>query len=60
MNEEVQLSTNRDNPSVRYQNRHFLLKSKGKMSASFVCATSKCYASISLRVDRLTNEIELP
>ena len=58
--EEVILSNNRANPSLKYDSYHFLLKNKGKMSASFVCSTSRCYASISLSVNRDNNEIQVP
>ncbi|CAF0900794.1 unnamed protein product [Brachionus calyciflorus] len=48
--EQIHLSTNRNNPSCRWKNYLFNLKTKGKMSAAFVCNTSGCYASVSLRV----------
>ena len=35
--EEIQLSNNRENPSLRWKNYQFNFKNKGKMSASFVC-----------------------
>ena len=56
--EEIQLSNNRENPSLRWKNYQFNFKNKGKMSASFVCSTPGCYVSISLRV--LNNEIKEP
>ncbi|CAF0975229.1 unnamed protein product, partial [Brachionus calyciflorus] len=48
--EQIHLSTNRNNLSCRWKNYLFNLKTKGKMSAAFVCNTSGCYASVSLRV----------
>jgi hypothetical protein len=55
---EIQLSNNRENPSLRYKNFMFNLKTKGKVSAAFVCTTSGCYASISLKVNKYTQEIQ--
>ena len=43
---EIILSNNRENPSLRFKNFMFNMKTKGKMSAAFVCTTSGCYASI--------------
>ena len=54
---EIILSNNRDNPSLRFKNFMFNMKTKGKMSSHFVCITPGCYASISLRVDKATMEI---
>ena len=47
--DEVKLSNNISNPYMRYKNYNFNLKTKGKMSASFVCVTAGCFASVSLR-----------
>ena len=58
MQPNIQLANNRENPSCRWNNYIFNLKSKSKMSASFVCSTPKCYASVSLRVQN--NEIKEP
>ena len=49
VDDEVQLSNNISNPYMRYKNFKFNLKTKGKMSASFVCANAGCFASVSLR-----------
>ena len=57
---EVFLSDNRANPTLRFDSYHFFLKNKGKLSASFVCSTKSCYASVSLFVNRENNEIEIP
>jgi len=57
---EIILSNNRENPSLRFKNFMFNMKTKGKMSAAFVCTTPGCYASISLRVDKATMEIQEP
>ncbi len=57
---EIILSNNRENPSLRFKNFMFNMKTKGKMSAAFVCTTPGCYASISLRVDKATIEIQEP
>ena len=43
---EIILSNNRENPSLRFKNFMFNMKTKGKMSAAFVCTTPGCYASI--------------
>ena len=56
--EEVILSNNRNNPNLKYDSYHFLLKNKGKTSASFVCVTSRCYASISLSADRIFKHLK--
>ena len=58
MQREVILSNNRCKPSLKYNNFHFLFKSMGKIACGFRCATPKCYASISLKVE--SNEILLP
>ena len=60
MTNEIQLSFNRENTSVRYMNYLYHNKTKGKMPASFLCATPKCYASISFKVNRETNDIKVP
>jgi hypothetical protein len=57
---EIILSNNRENPSLRFKNFMFNMKTKGKMSAAFVCTTPGCYASLSLRVDKATIEIQEP
>jgi len=54
------LSEKRSNPSVRYRNYYFTQKTAGKVSAMFRCSTVDCYASISLKVDRATQQIQRP
>lgn len=54
------LSEKRSKPDFRYRNYHSILKPVCKVSAMFKCSTSKCYASISLEVDKATQEIQKP
>ncbi len=54
------LSEKRSKPDFRYRNYHSILKPVGKVSAMFKCSTSKCYASISLEVNKATQEIQKP
>ena len=54
------LSENKSNPSVRYRNYYYTQKTAGKVSAMFRCSTINCYASISLKVDRATQQIQRP
>ena len=54
------LSDNRTQPALRYNNLHFYLKTPGKVSALFRCSTAKCYASLSLKVDKNTQVIKEP
>ncbi|CAF0714246.1 unnamed protein product [Brachionus calyciflorus] len=58
--EEIELLFNLKNVSVRYQNRLFHLKTKGKIAALFRCSTPKCFASVSLKTDAIPNEIKEP
>lgn len=49
---EIILYENREQNSLRYKNFNYLLKRGGKVASCFRCATSKCYATISLSVDK--------
>jgi hypothetical protein len=59
-NRQVFLFSNRCRSSVRFNDYHFLEKTKGLRVCPFRCSTVGCYASISLKIDRATNEIQEP
>ncbi len=55
---QVYVYKNRMKSSVKFGNFHFQKKSKGKVACVFLCSTSRCNTSISLKIDKFSNETE--